>query len=339
MTINPKATYRIGKLRSDSRASDPDPVLVQAKTLQGAMLLQNGIANWQQFFSANPLGYKNNTSLDVFQMKERGEMKHVYSGTILAGGFGQGFDGGMGMQSYGNGYNPTPIGGGLSNAMGNHMHGGMRQFPQHHAPNETMQTVFSHAEVTMHNMQQRHEAEIERVNTLNSDLRTELGNMYRQIAEMRAERDKERDGRIHAEKELDKVRNDYELRERYKKESDDTAIKLANEKLALDKKNGNALNDGSLSSIVQLISEGRKLMEAVNGQPTPNGMQTSVAPQNTYGQQNSATAVNDAAKAQNAPNAGASPFQKANVMILPNTKNGRAAQNNPQQPFANVEYK
>jgi hypothetical protein len=325
MTINPKATYRIGKLRSDSRASDPDPVLIQAKTIPGSAFTMHGIMEWQQFFTANPLAYKNNTSLDVFQVSQRGELKHVYSGTILSG-FGQGFDpgNGMGMNQYGGngGYNPTPIGGGssLANSMQPRSFGGNT--------GEHMEKVFSHAELSMHNMQMRHEAELDRLNTYNADLRTELTRLMEKNAIQQAELNSEREKRINTEKEKEMIKQDFELREKYSKLSDENAIKLAHEKLVLDKKSSNALSDGSLENIMGLMSKGTEFLKVLNGQPTQNQMQPSVPTTGTYG------GVSDAHAGQ-AAKQGMPPFQPSKVMnIAPQP----APAQQPRQPFANVEY-
>jgi hypothetical protein len=327
--INPKATYKIGRLRSDSRPSDPDPTLIQPKILPGTSFTGMGIMNWQQFFTVNPLGYKNNTSLDVFQVMQRGELKHVYSGTILTG-----FGNEMGMNYGGNGYNPTPIGGnGLGNPMpGNGFGMGRGMMPQ----SDQMSAVFSHAELQMQNQQTRHEAEIDRITKINDDLRIEITRQMERASKAEADWRVEREARIKAENELDKVRNDFTLKDQYRKQAEDDAVKLANEKLALDKKQSSALNDGSLDNIMKLIVSGTEFLKVANGQPTQNTMQPSIKPQNTYGAASNGAPTNgvgDAAKtANNAP-----PFQKSSVMTLPN--NGQAPRQTPHQPFAKIEYK
>lgn len=269
MQINPKATYKIGKLRSDSRVTDPDPVIIQPRVLPGTSLTQMGIMDWQQFFTANPLNYKQNTTLEVFQTTARGELKHVYSGTILSG-----FGFSLSDPSMNNGFSPMPIGGN-SFAQGG-FHGG-----RGYAANDSMREVFSHAEITMQNMQTRHEAEIDRVNRINEDLRAEITRQMQRAANAEAEARTEREGRLKAEAELERVRIDYTLKEQYRKEMEENAVKLAKDYVQTQQKTSSALNDGTLNGIMGLLAQGAEFMRLVNGEPPKNQMQTSVPVGNT----------------------------------------------------------
>jgi hypothetical protein len=267
MKINPKATYRLGVMRSDSHPQDPDPRLVNPQTVSGLQLTNAGIFDWAQFFMQNPLNIQKKGTIEVFSVGARGDLKHVYSGTFFAQtGFSPMYDQqGAAMQNaYGQ---PMPIG---MNGLGNQIPGRAMM------PNQTesMQAVFTNTQIQMEKMEERHRDEIERMNQRIEDLRSALNAEYQKNSDLRAELKVEHEGRIKAEQEAAHTKFEYEVKERERKAGEELAVKMATDHVKTMEKKSNALNDGSMDKIAGLISSALQLVQGTS----PNTMQPSIPP-------------------------------------------------------------
>jgi hypothetical protein len=271
MKINPKATYRLGVMRSDSHPQDPDPRLVNPQTVSGMQLTNAGIFEWEHFFMQNPLNIQKKGTIEVFSVGARGDLKHTYSGSFFSQpGFSPYDQQGAAMH---NGYGqPMPIGmSGLSNQLpGRGVMPGMM-------PNQTeaMQTVFSNANIQMEKMEERHRDEIERMKIQLQSLQDALRAEYDKNSDLRAELKVEHAGRIKAEQDAEKIKFEYEVKERESKRADEDSVKMAKEYVDTQKKQSNALNDGSMDKIAGLISSALQLVQGTS----PNVMQPSIPPQ------------------------------------------------------------
>lgn len=271
MKINPKATYRLGVMRSDSHPQDPDPRLVNPQTVSGMQLANAGIFEWEHFFMQNPLNIQKKGTIEVFSVGARGDLKHVYSGSFFSQNGFSSFDqqGGTMHNAYGQ---PMPI---SMSGLGNQIPG--RGMTHGMMPNQTesMQVVFTNAQIQMEKMEERHRDEIERMKIQLQTMQDALRAEYDKNSDLRAELKLEHEGRIKAEQEAAKTKYEYEVKEEARIKAEQDAVKMAKDYVDTQKKQSNALNDGSMDKIAGLISSALQLVQGTS----PNVMQPSIPPQ------------------------------------------------------------
>lgn len=305
MKINPKATYRLGVMRSDSHPQDPDPRLVNPQTVSGLQLTNAGIFDWAQFFMQNPLNIQKKGTIEVFTVGARGDLKHAYSGTffsqpVVSPMYDQ--QGGAMHNAYGQ---PMPIG---MNGLGNQVPGRNMMMPNQ---TESMQAVFNNAQTQMERMEERHRDELERMRLQIDTYHNALNDQYQKNATLQADLNLEREQRIKAEHLATNLKFEYEVKERERLKAEQDAVKLAKDHFDSLKKQGNGLNDANIDKIAGLFSSA---VDLIKGSST-NTMQPSIS-QNT----SVPSGMADAAKAAAAQyangqqrNGQAPPAQAANV--------------------------